>query len=166
MKKKDAHLIEELRRSAQGVAFDEMPMPDLTKEDLDLSAIQEVFGETEKPTEQYLRTLKLLLSYQGRLVPSKGAILLFGKERRFHFPDAWIQCGRFIGTDKANIFDHIDLYGHLPQAVDNIMLFLKKHAMRGADFSEIRRKDVWSIPLPILREVVINALVHSDYSQR
>ena len=27
-------------------------------------------------------------------------------------------------------------------------------------------KDVWSIPLVILREVIINALVHSDYSQR
>ncbi len=46
------------------------------------------------------------------------------------------------------------------------MLFLKKHAMRSADLSEIRRKDVWSIPLTILREVVINALVHADYSQR
>ena len=46
------------------------------------------------------------------------------------------------------------------------MLFLKKHAFRGADLSELRRKDVWSIPLGILREVIINALVHSDYSQR
>ncbi len=51
-------------------------------------------------------------------------------------------------------------------AVDSIMLFLKKHAMRGADISGIRRKDVWSIPLDILREAVINALVHADYSQR
>jgi len=33
--------------------------------------------------------------------------------------------------------------------------------MRGADFSEVRRKDVWSIPLEILREVVINVLVHA-----
>ncbi len=46
------------------------------------------------------------------------------------------------------------------------MLFLKKHAMRGADFSEMRRKDRWSIPINILREVVINALVHADYSHR
>ena len=38
--------------------------------------------------------------------------------------------------------------------------------MRGADFSEIRRKDLWSIPVRILREVVINALVHADYSHR
>ena len=54
----------------------------------------------------------------------------------------------------------------LPRSVDEIMLFLKKHAMRGADFSEIRRKDIWSIPIDILREVVINALVHADYSHR
>jgi ATP-dependent DNA helicase RecG len=77
-----------------------------------------------------------------------------------------VQCGRFLGRDKAVIFDHIELYDHLPQAVDAIMLFLKKHAMRGADFSEVRRRDVWSIPLGILREAVINALVHADYSQR
>lgn len=50
--------------------------------------------------------------------------------------------------------------------VERVMVFLKKHAMRGADFSELRRKDVWSIPLTILREAVINAVVHGDYSQR
>ncbi len=99
-------------------------------------------------------------------MPTRGAVLLFGKDRIRYFPDAWIQCGRFVGQDKAEIFDHIELHDHLPQAVESIMLFLKKHAMRGADFSEIRRKDVWSIPLGILREVVINALVHADYSQR
>ncbi len=83
-----------------------------------------------------------------------------------HFPDAWIQCGRFFGTEKLDIFDHVEIDEPLPKAVDEVMLFLKKHAYRGADLSEIRRKDVWSIPLGILREVVINALVHSDFSQR
>jgi predicted HTH transcriptional regulator len=82
------------------------------------------------------------------------------------FPDAWIQCGRFIGKDRADIFDHIDIHEHLPVAVERVMEFLKKHAMRGADFSELRRKDVWSIPLTILREAVVNAIVHADYSQR
>ena len=46
------------------------------------------------------------------------------------------------------------------------MLFLKKHAMRGADFSDIRRRDVWSIPLEPLREAGINAMVYADWSQR
>ncbi|MXX40889.1 MAG: AAA family ATPase, partial [Gemmatimonadetes bacterium] len=110
--------------------------------------------------------LRLLTNEQGRRVPTKGAVLLVGKERERHFPDAWVQCGRFIGRDKADIFDHIELYDPLPQAVESILLFLKKHAMRTADFSAIRRKDCWSIPLGILREVVINALVHADYSQK
>ena len=162
----DQALIDELRRTAEGVAFDELPMPDLSVEDLDLVSATKLFQGISTLDDQALRTLKLVTSYQGRLVPTKGAVLLFGKERAQHFSDAWVQCGRFIGTDKAAIFDHIDIHDPLPQAVDSIMLFLKKHAMRGADFSDIRRKDVWSIPLTLLREAVINALVHADYSQR
>jgi ATP-dependent DNA helicase RecG len=162
----DRELIAELRRSVEGVAFDEMPMPELTVDDLDIAAARKLFKDRRKLDKQELLTLKLLRKDQGKQVPTKGAILLFGKERTFHFPDAWVQCGRFIGQDKTDIFDHIELDEPLPQAVDSILLFLKKHAMRGADFSEIRRKDVWSIPLNILREAVINALVHADYSQR
>jgi ATP-dependent DNA helicase RecG len=162
----DRELIGELRRSSQGVSFDAMPMPDLAESDLDLDVAQKCFGDRRQLDQQGLLTLRLLCPDQGKLVPTKGAMILFGKNREFHWPDAWVQCGRFVGQDKAAIFDHIELYDALPQMVDSIMLFLKKHAMRGADFSEIRRRDVWSIPLGILREVVINALVHSDYSQR
>jgi ATP-dependent DNA helicase RecG len=162
----DRELIAELRRTAEGISFDELPMPGLSLDDLDLEAAREMFGQERSLGENELHTLKLVTQDQGKLVPTKGAILLFGKERERHFSDAWVQCGRFVGWDKADIFDHAELHDHLPQAVDSIMLFLKKHAMRGADFSEIRRKDVWSIPLGILREVVINALVHADYSQR
>lgn len=141
-------------------------MPELTVADLDINAAQRLFGDQRVLTEQALLTLRLLTHEQGRLVPTKGAILLFGRNRERHFPDAWIQCGRFIGTNKARILDHIEIHAHLPECVEQIMVFLKRHAMRGADFSEFRRKDVWSIPLLILREVVINALVHSDYSHR
>ncbi len=159
-------MIAELRRTAEGLPFDEMPMPELSVADLDMNAAQAVFGGTRTLDEQSLVTLKLLTRHQDRLVPTKGGILLFGKERLHHFSDAWIQCGRFLGTEKLDIFDHIDIDVPLPKAVDEVMLFLKKHAFRGADLSEVRRKDVWSIPLGILREVLINALVHSDYSQR
>jgi predicted HTH transcriptional regulator len=162
----DLELIAELRRSVEGIAFDEMPMPQLTIDDLDLPAAQALFGDARKLDEQTLITLKLLTRHQGRLVPTKGAVLLFGRQRTFHFADAWIQCGRFLGVEKIDIFDHIDIDTSLPTAVDEVMLFLKKHAYRGADLSEVRRKDVWSIPLSILREVVINSIVHADYSQR
>ncbi len=159
-------LIADLQRSVSNQYFDEMPMPELTVDDLDMDAAQQLFADKRDLNQQALLSLKLLTHHQARLVPTKGAVLLFGKQRSFYFNDAWIQCGRFIGKDRTDIFDHIELYDHLPQAADSIIMFLKKHAMRGSDFSELRRKDVWSIPLGILREVVINALVHADYSQR
>lgn len=162
----DRELIGELRRSVEGVSFDELPMPDLSIHDLDIAAAQAAFGDGRTLDEQALTTLKLLTRHQNKLVPTKGGMLLFGRQRTQHFSDAWIQCGRFFGTEKIDIFDHIDINISLPLTVDEVMLFLKKHAYRGADLSEVRRKDVWSIPLGILREVVINAMVHSDYSQR
>ena len=162
----DDALVAELHRSVEGIAFDEMPMPDLSVDDLDIQVAQKLFGEQRLLDEQGLLTLKLLIKHQGKLVPTKGAVLLFGKKRLLHFSDAWVQCGRFLGTTKVDIFDHVDIDTSLPLAVDEVMLFLKKHAYKSADLSDIRRKDIWSIPLGILREVIINALVHSDYSQR
>ena len=162
----DRELIAELKRSTDGVNFDAMPMPELSIDDIDLEKAKELFTDLRTLNEYSLATLKLVTQYQGRTVPTKGAILLFGKERDLLFPDAWVQCGRFMGTNKSNIFDHQEICSPLPLAVDSIMLFLKKHAMRGADFSEVRRKDVWSIPLVMLREAIINALIHTDYSQR
>lgn len=159
-------LIAELQRSARGVVFDEMSMPALSLDDLDLAAAQKLFGDRRQLDEKSLTTLKLARREQNRLVPTQGAILLFGKDREQYFPDAWVQCGRFRGTDKVQIFDQVEIHEHLPQAADSIEFFLKKHAFKSAQFGAIRREDVWSIPLTILREAIINALVHSDYSQR
>jgi predicted HTH transcriptional regulator len=165
-RKADRELIAELQRSASGISFDEMPMPDLSSDDLDLGVAKKHFEGVRKLNDEELITLKLLTREQGRLVPTTGAMLLFGKQRDFHFPDAWIQCGRFKGKNKAYIFDHTEIHEDLPGSVESVMLFLKKHAFRGADFSDIRRKDVWSIPLTILREALVNAIVHADYSQK
>ena len=162
----DAQLVAELQRGVAGLSFDALPMPGLTLDALDLKAIGKDFEGRKPVDERSLQSLRILVKDQGRLVPSQGGIMLYGSDRRQYFDDAWIQCGRFIGNDKADIFDHIDIHDPMPKAVDEIILFLKKHAMRGADFSEIRRKDIWSIPVNILREVIINALVHADYSHR
>ena len=162
----DPQLIAELQRQVAGETFDAMPMPDLTLDDLDLTSLQRQLGLDIRLDEQKLLTLKLLVRHQGRLVPSKGAVLLFGKQRTLYFDDAWVQCGRFRGTDKVDIFDQTELHDPLPQAADSIELFLKKHAFKSAEFTGMRRTDRWSIPLTILREAIINALVHSDYSQR
>lgn len=162
----DRELIAELQRSVAGQRFDELPMPNLQAADLDLQETAKWFGRDSPLSTAELETLHLLVPHQGKTVPSQGAILLFGTDRLRHFPDAWVQCGRFLGNEKIDIFDHTEFNCSLPHAVEEVILFLKKHAFRGADLSETRRKDVWSIPLEILREIIINAFVHADYSQR
>jgi len=91
----DCELIAELCRSVEGVAFDEMPMSELSIDDIDTQAIDQSAREKSPIGERELRTLKLLVPHQGRLVPSKGAIILYGRDRRYYFSDAWVQCGRF-----------------------------------------------------------------------
>jgi predicted HTH transcriptional regulator len=40
-----------------------------------------------------------------RLLPTVGGLLLFGRQPERRFPGAWIQCGRFKGTNKSEIPD-------------------------------------------------------------
>ncbi len=56
----DRELIAELRRSVEGVAFDELPMPDLTADDLDLAALKTLFRGTHDLDEKEILTLRLL----------------------------------------------------------------------------------------------------------
>lgn len=81
------------------------------------------------------------------------------------FPDAWIQCGRFRGTNKVAILDQQDVRDHLPLALEKAFEFVKKHASRAAEFGELRRKDAWNVPMEGVREALTNAIVHADYSQ-
>jgi predicted HTH transcriptional regulator len=93
-------------------------------------------------------------------------MLLFGHERERHFPDAWIQVGRFAGTDKARILDHHELRGYLVPAIEETLTFIGEHLRRGATIKAVRRQDRWELPPVAIREAVINAVAHADYSQR
>ena len=99
----DRELVEELRRFVRGEAYDEQPMPELNSEALDFRAASESFAPIRKLRRADLASLRLAAAHQARSVPTVGGMLLFGREREKHFPDAWIQAGRFRGTDKSRI---------------------------------------------------------------
>jgi predicted HTH transcriptional regulator len=92
-------------------------------------------------------------------------VLLFGRDRLRHFPDAWIQAGRFRGTDRAAIEDHAEFKGPLTVAIEEAIRFVEKHSTHGARIGRLRRTETWSLPPAALREAVINAVAHCDYSQ-
>ena len=162
----DDELIAEMRRSVRGESFDEQPVPELDSEALDFRVASESFAPVRKLRPKDLATLRLVTTHQGRTVPTVGGILLFGTDRERQFPDAWIQAGRFDGTDKSRIIDRTEIHSDPVHAVQDAITFVQKHAMFGAEIGSVKRTERWSVPPVALREAVINAVAHADYAQR
>ena len=162
----DRQMTEELRRFALGEAFDEQAMPGLNSEALDFRAASESFAPVRKVKRGDLETLRLVTTHQGRKVPTIGGLLLFGKERGSHFPDAWIQAGRFGGRDKTRIVDQLEIRAYPIDAIEAAIAFIQKHSLHGAEIGAVRRKERWSLPPVAVREALINAVAHADYAQR
>jgi predicted HTH transcriptional regulator len=162
----DEQMRQELRRSARNECYDEQPMPDMDSEAIDFRAASEQFEGIRGLARRDFETLRVLVRHQGVPVPTVGGIILFGKERRKVFPDCWIQAGRFAGADRSEIVDTREFHGYPARAVEDAAEFVRRHALRSSRIEGIRRKDRWSIPLPAVREAVINAVVHADYSQQ
>jgi ATP-dependent DNA helicase RecG len=161
----DTFLIEEMRRYNQVYSFDEQPLPDLNSEAVDFRAASEFFKPIRKLTPNGLQRLKLTANYQGRIVPTIGGVLLFGAARLSHFPDAWIQAGRFAGRDRSRILDTAEVRSYLPAAAEEAIAFLRKHMTREAVIGPVKRSDLWAFPMVAIREAIMNAIVHADYAQ-
>jgi ATP-dependent DNA helicase RecG len=166
MSSTDSFLIEEMRRYNQVSSFDEQPMPDLNSEAIDFRAASEFFKPIRKLTPLVLQSLKLTTNYQGRIVATVGGVLLFGAARQKHFPDAWVQVGRFAGSDRRRIMDFTEVRSHLPAAAEEVIAFLRKHMTREAVIGPVKRSDLWTFPVVALREAIMNAIVHADYAQQ
>jgi ATP-dependent DNA helicase RecG len=125
-----------------------------------------LFAAVRKLTRRDLETLRLVTEHQGRKVPTVGGVILFGDERERHFPDAWIQAGRFAGMDRSRILDRAEIRSIPVHGVEEAIAFVQKHSWHGAEIGAVRRTDRWSVPPEAVREAVINAVVHTDYAQR
>ncbi|PKQ21149.1 MAG: transcriptional regulator [Actinobacteria bacterium HGW-Actinobacteria-6] len=162
----DDALMAEMGRSARNISYDESPLPELAESDIDLAALGEALGGMRRIGAADLRTLRLTVDDQGRRVPTVGAILLFGRRRLETFPDAWIQAGRFKGTDKRTVIDSADFRDYPIAAVEQVLAFITRNTSMSYEIHGPRRLDVPEYPSVAVREAVINAVAHADYSQQ
>ncbi|MBI4357163.1 MAG: putative DNA binding domain-containing protein [Gammaproteobacteria bacterium] len=158
-------IIAELKRVTRSQPFDMQPMVGLDSEAINFRVASEFFASVRPLRQADLISLHLQTKYQGRTVPTVAGILLFGKEREYYFPDAWIQAGRFKGNDKRDILDTLEIHDCLIRSIEKATEFVRKHSMVSADIGAVYRTDRWNIPQKAMREVIINAVVHADYSQ-
>jgi len=137
-------------------------------EDLDLEKVKKYIklaNETgrRKITEKPLEVLKKLELVRSNK-PTWAAILLFGKNPQSFLFQATVHCGRF--KDETIIIDDELIEGSITGQIDKTIDFVKKHLkIRFEITGEARRKEIWEYPLDAIREAIINAVCHRDYTE-
>ena len=163
-KQADAEYIQELERQRLNIGFDE----DWFREDegeidkLDLLAV--LSGNLHKPVlEKDLLNLKLCKMDQEQCRFTNAAAILLGS-----FEHVRIKCARFKGDDARVFIDRKEYDGNLFDQIERTMQFLQNHINLHGEVGpdHIRRIDRYEIPTDALREAILNAVVHRDYSMR
>jgi len=104
---------------------------------------------------------KLGLTKEGK--PTWAAILLFGERPQATLLQAKVHCGRFKG--ETTIIDDRMIDGAVIEQVDEVMDFIHKNiSVKFVMTGKPARDEIWDYPLEALREAVINAVCHRDYT--
>jgi ATP-dependent DNA helicase RecG len=93
----------------------------------------------------------------------RAAILLFHPDPEKYITGAFIKIGYFNSDGELAFQD--DVHGHLFAQVDRAMdLLLTKYLKATISYKGVNRVEQYPIPEPALREALINAVAHKDYS--
>lgn len=162
---------EELLRLFQATAslyYDETPLLRLSVEDLDLAAVSNFLGETGRgDLEVDLERLLVNWSLLANGHPTVAGILLFGRNPQLHLPYAQINAARFPGTDSSfDPVDRKDLTGRLLDVIDQAERFLYLHLPIPHEIVGFEPEPKPELPKEALREAVVNAVAHRDYTIR
>lgn len=115
-------------------------------------------------TKSNARSLELVTNYREHIYPTQGGLLLFGKKRDELFPDPFIRLIRFEGVTKSSAIDHLAIKSPLPIAIDEALAFIRRNTSMKAVIQAMQRVDIPQYPHEAVREAVINAVLHADYS--
>ncbi len=101
----------------------------------------------------------------GELRPTNAGILLFGKDPQRHVRSADITAARFAGETMSDTFSRQDIGGTLPDQIRRAETFLVDNLRKGVHIGQtMARTESFEYPLEAVRELVVNAVAHRDYS--
>lgn len=113
----------------------------------------------EKNTKSLLQKLNL---YDGKYL-KRSAILLFAKDPQKYFIQSHSKIGRFLSETDIITSDFIE--GNLINQVDIILDILRtKYLKSYISYEGIHRREKLEYPHEALKEAIINALIHRDYT--
>mgnify|MGYP001595746984 FL=1 len=163
-----AQEISEMHLRSIGSSWDAFPAQDKTINDIDLKQVARYIKEANANGRRKIEDEPKDVLHKLEFVKDKkatwAAILVFGKEPQRPLSQSAVHCGRFK-IDKTQILDDLMIEADLISQVDEVIKFITRHISVRYEFEgKPKRKEIWEYPLEALREAVINAVVHRDYS--
>jgi ATP-dependent DNA helicase RecG len=96
---------------------------------------------------------------------SVGGLLLFGRQPQRRLPQSAISFAVFDGDEiTADLLDKKELTGTLPELIDRGAALIRLFLPRPSTVTDLRRNEQDKIPPKVLREALVNAVCHRDYS--
>jgi ATP-dependent DNA helicase RecG len=114
-----------------------------------------------KETDNTILLQKLNLIDDGGL--KRAAVLLFGNDPQKFYRQSVVRIGKFLSDTEIQTTDIVkgNLFAQLESALE---ILRTKYLLSEIKYEGIRRRDILEYPYEALREAIINALIHRDYS--
>lgn len=156
-----------------GLKWDEYVVADAKVEDLSPEAFARFRKEAAEnhrvdegvlhdSDEELLKNLRLVEARTGQL--QRGALLLFHPDPERFVTGAFVKLGFFAGDDDELVFQD-EVHGPLMLQVDKVMSLMKeRYLIYAISYEGTHRRESLQYPEDALRESMLNALVHKDYS--
>jgi ATP-dependent DNA helicase RecG len=98
--------------------------------------------------------------------PTNAGLLLFGADVERFFPQCEVTLVRYRGREMSDEFEREDLRDSLPEQVRRAERWLSEHMRKGSRMRGLEREDWTQFPPAAVREALVNAVAHRDYSVR
>lgn len=154
----------------QGKRWDGVPVPNVAIDDLKDGTIEffkKIAANSSRLSEEDLKGSKkeiiesLNLLENGQL--KRAAILLFHPDPEKYVTGAFIKIGFFESDDELEFQDEVH-GGLLEQADEALDLLWTKYNSAAISYREGLRLEKYAFPREAIREALLNAIAHKDYS--
>ncbi|HEY84165.1 MAG TPA: transcriptional regulator [Chloroflexi bacterium] len=150
--------------------FEGMIFGDAARSALNWEAVQayvsSVEGLRHLSLEEALLRRGCLKLDNGELRPTNVGLLLFASDPQRYFPQAEITVARYTGLQMSDAFVRADIRGTLPEQVRRAEAFVLENIGLDVRMDGLQRSEATLYPRSAVREVIVNALAHRDYSIR
>jgi ATP-dependent DNA helicase RecG len=161
-----------LLRDRGDIAWDRSPAPTGDHTDLDLAKITayatRIHQDASADPLALLQRRGCVVPHPetGLLQPTNAGMLLFARLIEAHVPQAEITLVHYNGRDIADLFEREDVRDTLPEAIRRAERWLMNHMRKGSRMIGLEREDWTQFPPGAVREALVNAVAHRDYSVR